>query len=233
MHYQKPVLAVLLFTITTLFSCNSNEIGESRDVNQDKIYMDYDISYTEGYDEVNIRLQYRFAGPAGTTLVLNNPSQVKMDGEIIKADSSKFGGAYYELTKNYNSFLGKHSIEFTDINNKHFENSFEFKPVTVAQLPPASRKKDFVVNYNTGALSTNDYIGLSSVDTDSSFYYRQDGAGPASVTIPAAEFRRQKNRQVGVESTIFREIPLSHTTSEGGKLKLTYRLKPVKINLQP
>lgn len=233
MRYQKPVLAVLLFAITILYACNSNEIGESRDVNQDKIYMDYDISYAEGYDEVNIRLQYRFAGPAGTTLVLNNPSQVKLDGEIIRADSSKLGGAYYELTKNYSSFLGKHSIEFTDINNKHFENSFEFMPVTIAQLPPASRKKDFVVNYNTAALSTGDYIGLSSVDTDSSFYYRRDGAGPASVAIPAAELSRQKNKQVSIESTIYRELPLNHTTPEGGKLKLTYRLKPVKISLQP
>lgn len=233
MHYQKPVLAVMLLAITALFACNSNEIGESKDVSQDKIYMDYDISYTEGYDEVTIRLQYRFAGPAGTTLVLNSPSQVKLDGVVVKADSSKFGGAYYELTKNYKSFLGRHSIEFTDISNKRFENSFEFTPVSVTQLQPANPAKDFVVSYNTTPLNADDYIGLSSVDTDSSFYYQQSGPNPASVTIPATALSRQKSKQVSVESVIYREIPLSHTTSEGGKLKMTYRLKPVKISLQP
>jgi hypothetical protein len=233
MHYQKPILAGLTFLITSLFACTSNEIGESKDVNQDKIYMDYDISYAEGDDQVTINLQYRFAGSAGTTLVLNNPSQVKLDGEIIKVDSSDGGGAYYEVSKNYSSFLGKHVIQFTDINGKQFENSFEFTAFAPATLPAsASRANDLVIAFNTAPLGKNDYLALTSVDTDSSFHYQQDGPA-SSITIPANELKRQKDKQVSVESMLYREIPLSQTTSEGGKLQLNYRLKPVKINLQP
>jgi len=233
MHYQKPILAGMLLAITGLFACNSNEIGESKDVNQDKIYMDYSISYNEGDDQVALNFQYRFAGAAGTTLVLNNPSQVKLDGEVLKADSSKYGGAFYTVNKNYHAFLGKHSIKFTDINGKHFENSFEFAPFTLANLPvTADRNKDLLVSYNINGLNAADDIEINSVDTDSSFHYRQSGAN-TSVAIPASDLKRQKNGYLSFEATIYRKIPLTQTTAEGGSLRLTYRLKPVKIKLQP
>jgi hypothetical protein len=232
MQYERPFLAVILALLTVLFACESNEIGESRDVNQDKIYMDYDISYAEGDENVMLNLQYRFAGSAGTTLVLNDPSQVSLDGEKLKADSSDGIGAFYETTKNFTCFSGKHNISFTDMNGKRFENSFEFFPVSLAERPvTAVRTKDLVIHFNAGAHGPNDHIAISSLATDSSFYYQQSGS-PTSITIPAAELIRQKKPEIQFETMVYREIPLSQTTSEGGLLKLNYQLKPVKIVLQ-
>jgi hypothetical protein len=232
MQHQKPVLAGMLFLIAGLFACDSNEIGNSKDVNQDKIYMDYNISYLEGEDKVNLNFQYRFAGATGTTLVLNNPSQVKLDGEILKVDSSEERGAYYELSKNYKAFLGKHSIQFTDTNGKQFTDSFEFAPFTLVNLPAtADRNKELIVSYNTNSLNAGDDIEINSVDTDSSFHYHQPGPDNSTV-IPASDLKRQKNKDVSFETTIYRKIPLTQTTSEGGTMMLTYRLKPVKIKLQ-
>ncbi len=231
MHYQKPILSVIFLLIAGLFSCDSNEIGESKDVNQDKIYMDYNISYTEGEDEVALNFQYRFAGPAGTTLVLNNPSQVKLDGEILKVDSSEYGGAYYKVNKNRPAFLGKHSISFTDINGKQFENNFEFAPFTLVNLPAtADRNKDLTVAYNINGLNADDDIEINSVDTDSSFHYHQSVAS-TSIIIPASDLKRQKNNEISFETSIYRNLALKQTTSEGGKMILTYHLKPVKIKL--
>jgi len=233
MHYQKPFLAGMLLVITGLFACDSNEIGESKDVNQDKIYMDYNISFTEGDEQVALNFQYRFAGASGTTLVLNNPSQVKLDGELLKVDSSKYGGAFYTANKNHNAFLGEHSIQFTDVNGKQFDNSFEFAAFSLVNLPStANRNKDLLVSYNINGLNKADDIEINSVDTDSSFHYHQSGIN-SSVAIPASDLKRQKNNEVSFEATIYRNIHLNHSTTEGGKLMLTYRLKPVKIKLQP
>jgi hypothetical protein len=233
MKLQKPILAVILIIISGFLGCTSNEIGESKDVNQDKIFMDYTISYAEGSDDVSINFQYRFAGSAGTTLVLNNPSQVELDGEKLNVDSSKGGGAFYEVTKNYTSFLGKHSILFTDVNGKQFDNSFEFAAFALIDLPnKADRNKDLVISYNTVPLSPHDYIEINSIETDSSFHYHQ--SGPATIiNIPATELKRQKSKEIQFESIVYREIPLKQTTAEGGTFKLTYRLKPVKIKLEP
>ena len=233
MHYQKPFLTVIVLFVTTLFACNSNEIGESKDVNQDKIYMDYHISYTEGDNEVALNFQFRFAGAAGTTLVLNNASQVTLDDEVLKVDSSKYGGAFYTASKNQHTFLGKHSIQFTDINGKIFDNSFEFAPFTLVNLPAtADRNKDLLVSYNINGLNKADDIEINSVDTDSSFHYHQSGH-KSSIIIPASDLKRQINADVSFETNIYRTIPLKQTTAEGGLLHITYRLKPVKIKLQP
>lgn len=233
MHSQKPVLAVILFFITGLFACNSNEIGESRDVNQDKIYMDYSIAYTEGDEQVNLTFQYRFAGAAGTTLVLNAPSQVKLDGEVLKVDSSKSRGAFYEVNKNYSRFLGKHHIEFTDVNGKQYADSFEFAPFALVNLPAsADRNKDLVISYNVNGLNEEDNIKINSVDTDSSFHHFQTGPR-ANITIPALDLKRQMNKDLSFETTFYRTLPLLQTASEGGTMMLTYRLKPVKIKLLP
>jgi hypothetical protein len=233
MYSQKPAFAGLIFLITGLFACDSNEIGESRDVNQDKIYMDYNISYTEGEELVYLKFQYRFAGAAGTTLVLNTPSQVKLDGEVLKADSSKSRGAFYETSKMYNRFLGKHRIQFTDINGKQYEDSFEFSPFNLINLPvTADRNKDLIISYQINGLNADDDIEINSMDTDSSFHYHQSGAS-ANITIPALDLKRQKNKDVSFETAIYRTIPLRQTTSEGGTMMLTYRLKPVKIKLLP
>ncbi len=233
MHYQKPVLAGMLLLTLGLFACNSNEIGASKDLNQDKIYMDQNVSYYEGDDQVTLVFQYRFAGPAGTTLVLNSPSQVKLDGEILKVDSSDGRGAFYEVQKNYKQFLGKHSILFTDINGKQFENNFEFSPFTLANLPTiANRNKDLVFACSMNGLNANDDIEINSVDTDSSFHHHQPGTN-GSLFIPTSDLKRQKQGDISFETTIYRKMPLSQTTSEGGTMMLIYRLKPVKIKLQP
>lgn len=129
--------------------------------------------------------------------------------------------------------MGKHSIEFTDINGKQFENSFEFTPFSLVNLPAtADRNKDLSISYNINGLNANDDIEINSVDTDSTFHYHQPGSA-TSATIPASDLKRQKKGEVSFETAIYRKLPLEKTTSEGGKMNLTYRLKPVKIKLQP
>ncbi len=232
MQHQKPILAGILFLITGFIACDSNEIGDSKDVNPDKVYMDYRISYTEGEENVTLSFQYRFAGSAGTTLVLNGASQAELDGEKLKVDSSEGSGAFYNADKNFSHFTGNHTIKFTDINGKKFENSFDFNAFNVDALPPTvDPGKDLVISYNSVSLSADDYFEINSIYTDSSFHYQQAGSAN-SITIPAKELMRQKEKAFSIDCTLYRQIPLSQTTSEGGSLKIFYRLKPVKIKLQ-
>lgn len=233
MIQQKTFLAVISLSIAALSACDSNEIGDSKDVNQDKIYMDYNISYTQADENVSLNFKYRFAGSAGTTLVLNQASKVELDGEKLKVDSSAASGAFYEARKKISGFTGKHSIAFTDINGKIFETSFDFTPFVLNALPDAAdRNKELVISYNSITLSASDYVEINSNETDSSFNYTQAGS-VNSISIPASELLRQKGKSLSFSCTLYREIPLQQTTSEGGHLRLVYRLNPVKIRLRP
>lgn len=232
MKQQKPFLAVILFLITGLAACDSTEIGESKDVNQDKIYMDYHIDYTEAEDKVLLHFKYRFAGSAGTTLVLNEPSRVELDGAKLSVDSTETSGAFYEAERKFSQYTGKHAVSFTDINEKKWENNFDLAPFDIDPLPAATDpNKDLIIRYHT-ELGANDMVEISSMDTDSSFNYQQTGPNN-SIIIPAKELLRQKGKTIALSCSVYRETALPQTTTEGGSLKIVYRLKPIKIKLQP
>lgn len=233
MKQQKPFLAGILFLLAGMAACDSTEIGDSKDVNQDKIYMDYHITCEEATGNVVLNFKYRFAGSAGTTLVLNEPSQVELDGKKLAVDSTEFSGAFYEVEKKISEYTGKHLVSFTDFSGKKWDNTFDIAPLALDPLPEiADKKKDLEIAYSTVPMGANDYLEISSSGTDSSFRYEQPG--PArSITIPVKELKRQKGRSLSLACTFYREIALSQTASEGGRLKMTYRLKPVQIKLQP
>ena len=232
--YQSKFISTILFSLvlTGSYSCNSNEIGESKDVNQERIYMDYSIIHNEGDDQVNITCQFRFAGNAGTTLVLNDSSNVEFDGEKLKVDSN-ITGAYYGINKPLNGFNGKHIISFTNFNGKRFDNEFIFSLFTLTNLfEKTGRIKDLKVTYQPAPLTKADYVQVYSNDTDSSFMYSQWGPDN-NIVIPAKELMRQKGKTLSLEYRLHQEINLQQGTSEGGKIRILQQLKPVQIKLLP
>ncbi|TMI95592.1 MAG: hypothetical protein E6H08_06015, partial [Bacteroidetes bacterium] len=95
MKYQFGLKGMVIVSLVFLFSCTSNEIGNSKDVNPDAVFFDYEVSSDNDSSDVTVNLQYRMGGENGTTLVLNEPSKVLLDGEQLEADSAKVTGAFY------------------------------------------------------------------------------------------------------------------------------------------
>jgi hypothetical protein len=198
------ILGVILFN-----ACASNEIGDSKDVSQDKIYQSYFFTYKEGESDYKLYSQFRFGGKNGTTLVLNNPSKITLDGDPIPVDSSTALGAFYQSFKPSSGFLGNHTLVFTNTNGSQLENKFTLDNFSLLNVPESvSKKKSFALNFNAGTIQPDDYIDIVAIDTDSSFdfthHIKSDG----------------------------NTIPLLHNTGEGGILQIEYALKPVKIKLE-
>ena len=145
----------MISTLVFLFSCTSDEIGNSKDVNPEAVFFDYEVWAEEGKEDVTVNLQYRMGGKNGTTLILDEPSKVILDGEQLKVDSAKVTGAYYEVQRPLASFAGKHTINFTDLNKKEYNEEFEFTPFSLEpDVPSTLNRGDLVFNFK----------GLDSVD---------------------------------------------------------------------
>lgn len=227
-----PVMAAFLVLSAVFTACTSNEIGESKDVAQDKIFQSYSISYTEGDPTAEVYSQFRFAGRNGTTLVLSSPSQLQLDGEKINADSSDYGGAYYKTAKPVTSFYGKHNFVFTTTENKAYANSFSFDLFKLVNVPAtASKKQVLLLPFETAALKGDDYISVRTVNSDSSFDISHNYADGNAVKIPAEYLEKQTGKELTLEASITRKIPMQQAASEGGSLQIHYALKPVKIAL--
>ena len=225
--------ALLLFTIALFFTaCTSNEIGESKDVAQDKIYQSYSVSYTEGDETAEVYSQFRFAGANGTTLILSQPSQLQFDGEKIKVDSGEYSGAYYKALKPAAGFYGKHHFTFTTTDNKTYTNSFSFDGFKLVNVPASAPKtKDLLLPFEAPALKGDDYISVDAINTDSTFNISHNYADGNAIKIPAEYLKKQKATTLTLEASIVRKPSLQQVTSEGGSLKIEQRLKPVKITL--
>lgn len=230
----KHFLAALSILLT-INSCTSSEIGDSKDVAQDKIYQSYNITYSEGDEKLSATAVFRFAGENGTTLVLNKPSKVELDDEVLIVDSSEFRGAYYEVAKLPTQWHGEHQWKFTDITNKTYTNDFSFDAFKWDNPPAsASKSKPLQLNFITSALGPHDYVEVSTVDSDSSFSYTQWPltVKPFCATIPVEYLQKQKQSTLKLAATRVQHIRLTQNTAEGGVFIIRYSLNPIELKLQ-
>ena len=213
-------------SIFSLFCCTSDEIGNSKDVNPDAVFFDYEIWAEEGKDDVTVNLQYRMGGKNGTTLVLDEPSKVILDGEQLKVDSAKVTGAYYEVQRSISSFAGKHTISFIDLNKKEYNEEFEFRPFTLdPDVPSTLNRGDLVFNFK--GLDTIDY--LSVILTDTSFTSQDindvDTVRNGRLVIKADRLSALINGPIHLQFLREQMLQLKKPTKEGGKFIINYGLK--------
>ena len=228
--------ALLFFCLLSVsfFGCSSSEIGESKDVSQETIYQQYNISYNEGDENATIYNQFRFAGNMGTTLVLTKPAGLQFDGASLAVDSSDFEGAFYRKSIPASHFYGDHTIRYTDINKKKFDNNFLIGGFKLVNVPArVSRDKALSIEFESLPLGPDDHIEIAAIDTDSTFSVTHSGNDPNPfILIPVEELRRQKGVQFKLAATLYRKIALQQSTAEGGMIELEHALKAVVIKLQ-
>jgi len=226
MKYQFGLKEIGLVSLVFLFSCTSNEIGNSKDVNPEAVFFDYEVWAEESKEDVTVNLQYRMGGKNGTTLVLDEPSKVILDGEQLKVDSAKVTGAYYEVQRPLISFTGKHTINFMDLNKKEYNEEFEFTPFTLEpDVPSILNRGDLVFNFK--GLDSVDH--LSVILTDTSFASADindvDTVRNGQLVIRADRLSALINGPIHLQFYREQTLPLKKSTQEGGKLMISYGLK--------
>lgn len=231
---KKILIPAILASSLFFTGCASTEIGESKDVSQEKIYQDFHYNFEEGDKNATFYCQFRFAGDKGTTLILSKPAQVTFDEQLLKLDSSEFSGAFYAFSKSNDNLLGKHRIVYTDINNKKIENEFTLTPINMVDVPEtASKNADLKISLDATLIQPDDYVEVHTVEADSSFSFSLDRTiNTNSITIPAAELKKQHSGKIMLVAKVRREIPLKNTTSEGGRIIFGYTSKHATIQLK-
>jgi hypothetical protein len=230
---QKITIAA---AILLLASCKSNEIGNSKDVNPDAIYQEYNVTATEGENEASFTAQFRFGGDNGTTLVLNDKSQISFDGKALAVDSSGGIGAYYQTKLPMASAAGKHNWTFTDGNDKSYSNTFNLQPFTlVTNFAAPITAADLELNFS--GLQDNDEINISINDTShsSSRYRDVDTAIKISggkTIISAMAMKKLAPGPLTIDVTKIQNINLKEATKEGGSIMYSFQLQTRKATLK-
>lgn len=229
---KKPFISFITFlSVIAAFSvflnaCNSSEIGNSSDVDPDTIYFDYKVWGEEGNSMATVMLQFRFAGSGGTTLVLEEPSKVELDGQSMPADSSRMTGAYYEVQKPVAAFAGDHSIVFTDVNGKTYQEDFSFQPFTLETTFPEEVKREDL-SLELSAVENEDRIRVLMTDTSfggdgiNRLYKVENGR----LLIPLDDLKGLDSGPINLELRKETDRKLKQATEEGGRISISYGLR--------
>ncbi len=230
---KNNVLISLLLAYCLLLSCASNEIGNSKDVNQDKIYQDLKIEYTQAEKSADIRTQFRFAGEKGTTLVLSKPSTISFDGEVITVDSSGIVGAFYNTKIEATKLLGKHSFVLTDVDGNKKTNECFVQALEPLNLPTSISAQQDAILPILPLKNLHGYIAVQTIKSDSMFMFTQE-LEPVTdkIIIPAADLKKQKGAAVTLQCTLHYTNELQQKTSEGGKISIEYTLQPITLSIK-
>jgi hypothetical protein len=209
--------------VLSLVSCHNNETINEKNVNPQSIYFDYRVWGDEDAGYMTTRLQYR----VGTiNLLLIDPSKAELDGVVMKADSSKMNGIYYESAKPVKEFAGSHSIVFTDVNGKQYREEFDFQPISLKQnLPAVINRGDLVLELD--GLKPNDPVKIMLSDTASfsEGIDRVDTVKNGQIVITAADLQKLVSGPVHLELSREVERRIRNGTRQGGKLVVFYELK--------
>lgn len=224
--YRTLFTVTAIFLLTGFMACTNAEIGNGADVKQSTIYFDYHLTGEEETENVTLRLQYRFAGPDGTTLLLSAPSQVTLDGEVLKADSSKMNGVYYEIMKPKEAFTGEHVIVFTDHEKNTYTEKFRFSPFTFTyNLPDTIRRENLVINL--GGLEPVDYVSVILTDTvfTNSGVNRIDTVKNGALVLTRDDLDKLASGPVYLDLFKEEEKPIENGTPEGGKFNKVFSVR--------
>lgn len=220
---KKDTLFLLSFVIF-LAACTG--IDNGKDEKKRSVYFDYRVWGDEESGDMTVRLQYRFAGPGGSSLILKDPGKVEMDGKGLRLDSSKMNGAWYEVTEPVEEFTGDHVIVFTDIDTKEYKEEFSFRPFALlTNVPPVIARADLIFEL-TGVDST-DYIKVLMTDTASfsEGIVRLDTVINGRITITKEQLTALTSGPIHFELFKDEDKRIKDGTVRGGKLSISYALK--------
>lgn len=222
---NRTLLLLGIVALLTLDACDDVEIGKAKDVNPETVYFDYLVSSGESNEYVTVKAQYRFAGPNGTTLLLEDPAKVLLDGQPLKMDSSSFSGVYYELMLPKSGFIGKHEIAFTDMSGKEFREEFEFDTLFIAGgLSDTVGRKDIEVELK--GITADDLLQVVVTDTVASRdgIQRIDTIKDGRLRISVEDLAEFSPGPLFLDLSKESSRPVKNGTKEGGTITITYHL---------
>ena len=149
---MKKLMAVLLGCIVVI-SCGDSE--DSKDVNQDKIYTDYEVFYNANDDVTHAIARFRFGNPLGTILELKESSGASVTFEGDTLSYSKIWGGHH---KEYAGNVTSGTFIYTNADGDVFTNSI---PLGSSAEFPA----DFT-EIDVSSAQTLEWVGLPLAAND-------------------------------------------------------------------
>lgn len=213
----------LLFASLVLVGCGVGE--DSDDVNQERIYADYEIFYNANEGKTHAIARFRFGNAFGTLLELKPASgaSVTYNGDAL-AYSSFWGGHHKEYAGNNETggtfiYTNTEDTVFTNVvpsdSTISFPSGFDTIDKNIAQT----------LAWDGSSLASNDQIGIfvgSWVWGDDALFYT-DADNATEIVFGINQMQNLATGSATVYMDRWNAQDVSEGTPEGGRIRYKYR----------
>ncbi len=230
---MKKVIYLAFFALlslpTLLTSCQKED---SSDVNQDKIYTEYELFYNQNTDKTVAIARLRFGSPTGTLLEATAPAGVTFNG-----DDLPYNVVYSGHAKEYAGMVTSGTFAYTNTEGTVFTNA---TPAMTTLSHPAGFDTIVKSQANTytwvgnplGADErVNLFVGTWTWGQDALFFAYTNGATNIVMGINQLANLAEGGSTLYVDRV--HEIAISEGTSEGGVIRTRYRPTNVQVQIVP
>lgn len=215
-----------LFFSTAIFALsavlNSCAKENASDVNQEKIYTDYEVFYDKNSDVTNVLARFRFGGPTGTILELDSTAYV-----MFNQDTLAYNAFYTGHFKQYAGRLTSGTFKYKNTDGSIYQNSvpasdtIAFSPSFTALQKSQAQTITWVGSPLAANQGVGVYIGTWAWDQDALAYNNLDGATNIILGVNQMAGLTVGSATAFMERTT--EVNVSQGTSKGGKIRYKYK----------
>jgi len=219
MNHLMKIFGLFFLSGMFLTSC---AVEDSADVNQDKIYTDYEVFYNSNTDKTTVLARFRFGGATGTLLQLNDPAKVTFNGEELAWNAILSGHS-----KEYSGQVNGGSFVYTNIDGGSFENSAPtYDPIQFpSTLNTLSKSESFDLKWDGDALKANQRVGIfaGSWAWGQDAVFLQINQGADNIVLGKDQIDDLPLGQTTMYMDRTTELQVVDGTSEGGFIRGKFR----------
>jgi len=221
---KKPFIhfssAAVLAVFSLLFIGCAKE--SASDVNQNKIWTEYELFYNKNTDVTTAIARFRFGGATGTLLELDGEDKVTFNNEDLPYNA--WWGAH---VKEYAGLVTGGTFAYTNLNNETFTNTVPaFEAIAFEEnFTTIQKGQANTITWVGSALGPNQNVGIfiGTWTWGQDALSLQEGDGATNIVIGLAQINQLALGSATCIMDRNTDLPVAQGTEKGGRIRGKYR----------
>ena len=210
-------------------------VEPSENVNQDRIWTDYELHYDESEDVTSARATFRFGGSTGTLLELSDESFVAVNGEeLTRRTQPVTNVTYYE--REFAGLEPDATFEFVDVEGTSYLNDIALRSIAVSSgAGPIDNDNSYEVRWSGQPLGAGEEVGAVLYRIFGGValaVFTQRDVGATSIILDRAQLQNVEPGEAMLVLERRTAGTLSEPTEVGGRISARYTAAPVRVEVR-